>query len=380
MRFRLVLATCLLAAAARASNVTDELAINSTQATDANPRSGYVSDSLNASFDLAEKWSLNAGATLTLVGQTPAAARGQFGSSGSAISAFNGGLDWDASDNWSLGASFDFSPRATQFVGTQVQLSTSGTQGNALMRSQTSSYDGSLDLSYDTAGDSNLELSFSGAVTGSHLEADQAITRVRTSTGAAATAQQIRDYCATHKCPRGLVAALRPQTGITLDSQKFSLAGTVTLSKDTDLTLSGDYYHYQQDPTEVGYFSVAAVGGHFGSGVPIAPLQFMIRPEAAHRFGAFSVKLWVQLGKYVEGGGDSTKGIGLKLQYKFTKAFRTWVTISGQSDIGIQCAPLNPGQQPDPSGQCIPGVGGQTYVPGGTTNSGGFSMGAGYRF
>lgn len=350
MRFRLVLATCLLAAAARASNITDELAINSTQATDTNPRSGYLSDSLNASFDLTEQWSLNAGATLTLENQTPAAARGQFGSSGNAVTDFTAGMDWDATDHWTFGVTGDWSPRSTQYAGTQV------VGLNALVQSQSLQYSGGADVSYDTAGDSDLEWTFSGGITGTHFDSNQRVTRVRTDTGGSATAAQISAYCAaTNKCSRALLATLR-DTPATLDSQRFSASATMTAWKDSDFTLVGDYYHYNQDPAAVGYFSVATAGRTFitgGNGVPIAPLQFTVRPEVLHRFGAFSVKLWVTAGKYVSGTGQSTTGLGAKLQYKFTKRFRLWATVSGQRDLDEQGNP---------------------------TQSGGLAMGAGYRF
>jgi hypothetical protein len=371
----------LAAGPALAGSVSDEVAVNSAQSTGSSPRSGYLSDALNANFDLTEQLSLNAGAMITVEGRTPAAASGGFGTSESTIIAFTTGLDWDPTENWSLGATLDVSPRSTQYVGTQVQLTTNGASGEALLRSQTSSYDGAFDLSYDTAGDSNLEFSFIGGVTFSHLATDQNVSRVRNAeTGAASTPQQIRDYCASHKCPSGLLQALRPQTGVTLDSQRFSLGATATVARDTDLVLSGDYYHYQQDPTAVGFFSIASVG-HFGAGLPIAPLQYTIRPEVSHRFGDFSAKLWVQAGKYVEGGGDTTRGIGLKLQYKFTKTFRTWLTLSGQSDVGVACTPLSPGQQPPSSGQCVPAAGQSGYLAiSDTTNSGSVLLGAGYRF
>ena len=71
MRFRVISLAFLLAAGARASSVTDEIGVNTTQATDSNPRSGNVSDSLNAALDLTDHWSLNLGALITLEGQTP---------------------------------------------------------------------------------------------------------------------------------------------------------------------------------------------------------------------------------------------------------------------------------------------------------------------
>jgi hypothetical protein len=276
-------------------------------------------------------------------------------------------VDFSANDHWTLGALFDVSPRSTQYAGTQVQVTASGGDADALLRSITSSWDATFDLSYDTAGDSNLEWSFSADLTRGHLGTDQSITRVRTATGGTATTQSIRDYCASHKCPRELLLALRPQTGVSLDSNKVSLGGTATAWQNTDFTLVGDYY-----------FCVASVG-RVGQGVPIAPVQYLVRAELLQRIGSFSAKLWLQGGKYVEGTGEDTKGLGIKLQYKFSKAWRAWVTVSGQSDVGVQCSPLPAGGSA--SAQCIVSAGQQGYyTQGEVTNSGGFSLGAGYRF
>ena len=90
-----------------------------------------------------------------------------------------------------------------------------------------------------------------------------------------------------------------------------------------------------------------------GNGVSIAPLHYQIRPEILQRFGDFSAKLWVQAGKYEPGTGQSTAGAGIKLQYKFSKAFKMWVTGGGQRDV-------------------------DEYSN--ATNSGSFGLGASYRF
>ncbi|TMA14196.1 MAG: hypothetical protein E6J84_11550, partial [Deltaproteobacteria bacterium] len=52
-----------------------------------------------------------------------------------------------------------------------------------------------------------------------------------------------------------------------------------------------------------------------------------------HRFGHFSANLWVRAGEYVKGTGQSTAAAGMKLQYKFTRTFRSWVAVSGQRDV-----------------------------------------------
>src|SRR5207248_10328111 len=57
---------------------------------------------------------------------------------------------------------------------------------------------------------------------------------------------------------------------VTLDSERLSANVSATLFTDTDVTLSGDYYVYQQNPAQVGFFTLVAAGR--GAGVPIAPL------------------------------------------------------------------------------------------------------------
>jgi len=340
MRFRLLLILALLAGAARAHN-----------ATATNPRSGNVADQLNASFDLADDWTINFGAGLTAEGKTASLTRGSFGSSGSAVLSLSTGVDWQVNDSWGVGLSLDFAPSSTQFAGTQVLVDAAGTQADALLRSKSAQTEASAELTYETAGESNLEWSFAGGVTTTHLSTDQSITRVRTASGAAATPQQIRDYCNTHKCPRALLAALAAQA-VTLDSQRFSASATAIVWTDTDLTLSGDYYYYDQDPAQVGYYSVARVG-QIGNGLNIAPVQYSLRPEVTHRIGGFSFKLWVQGGEYVSGAGQSTASAGLKLQFKLSKAFKLWATASGERDLDEQ---------------------------GNVTKSTSFSIGAGWRF
>jgi hypothetical protein len=110
----------------------------------------------------------------------------------------------------------------------------------------------------------------------------------------------------------------------------------MTFAADTDVRLFGSYYAYEQDPSQVGYFSVGSAGREQiagGSGVPIAPLRYLVRPEVVERLGDFSVRLWVQGGRYVAGTAQTTRSAGLKLQYKFTNAFKMWATATGQRDV-----------------------------------------------
>ena len=350
------LAILLAAAAARASDVSDQLSVNSAQATATQPRSGNVSDNLAATFTLGEQWSIDLGATLTAESATPAASKGQFGTSGSVLTMFSLGADYDATDNWSFGLSADLSPSSTQQVGTDFTLPTasgSTVTGQALVQSATSQFDATAEAAYDTAGDSDLEWDFSAALTGSHESTDQQITRAHVGT---VTLAQLKSICAAQP-KRKVCQALSASSAVSLDSEKLSLSVTPTLYKDTDVSLSADLYHYEEDPASIAYPSLAAA--HLGTGMPVAPLKYLARLDVLHRFGDFSAKLWVQAGKYEDGTGeDSTRAIGLKLQYKFNKKVKAWLTVSGQADSAA-ADPATTSAAPEDSKSSTISLGGQ---------------------
>jgi len=357
-----VFAACVAAlgaSSARAQSLRDEFSVNSAQATDASPRSGNVADALTARFDLSDQWSVAVGGVATLEGKTPALQRGQFGTSGALISTLSLGVDWDPTDHLSLGIAFDLSPSSTQYAGTQLTVSNPGQpnrDANLLVKSISGEENLGLDFGYDTAGDSDAEWAFNTGVQLNNLSSEQDVTAVR-FTGSPRTESKaaLVTYCASHPCGRSLKAALK-DTSISLQSIKLSAAGTLTAWVNTDFTLTGDYYGYNQDPTQLGYFSVAYAGRSVttgGNGIPLAPLRYLIRPEATHRFGDLSVRLYLQAGEYVSGAGQGTAGIGTKVQYKFSKKFKLWISLAGQTD---------------------------TDDLGNQTNSGTFALGAGYRF
>jgi hypothetical protein len=354
------LALCLVASAARGNSLTDEIGVGMTSTTPQNPRSGNLTNNLGASFDLSEHLVLQTGLSLMLSNATQRPQGSPFPTSSTLIASFSGGLDFEASDNVTLSLGLDFSPSSTQVSPSQITFRDNATGGQVIANDQlrTVSSNSAIDVSasYDSSGDSNLEWGLSTGLTANHYDTDQRIVRLQTDSGKVYTTQQVLASCqASGRCSEALLSALRAQPG-SLDSLKFSLGGLLTVYRDTDLSMSVDYYGYKQDPTTAGYFSVGAAGRTSvsgGSGIPIAPLHFLLRPEIAHRFGDFSAKVWVTAGHYVDQTGQTTRGIGTKLQYKFTKTFRLWASAGLQRDI-------------DETGLA--------------TNSTSLALGAGYRF
>jgi hypothetical protein len=353
MRFRLLTILVLLAGAARASNVSNEVTVNTTQPTETNPRSGSMGDAFNLSLDATEHLALNFGAMVTTQNSSPSPLPNE--SASGVVGLATIGLDWEMSDNWTLGVTGELSPESKTFADAPIGI------GTAHIRSKASEVAAALDLSYDSAGESALEWSFTGGLTYTDYSVDQTIPLVTDFSGRTLTAAQVRtginDYCTTGKgknvknCGK-LVLREISAVPFHLRSVEFSAGATAVVWTDTDLTVAADVYVYPQDATQAAYASLI-FNGRGGAGVPVAPLQFMIRPDVVHRFGDFSAKLWVQAGQYVKGAGQSTAGVGLKLQYKFTKSFKLWATVLGSRDVDDQNR---------------------------ETNSGSFSLGAGYRF
>jgi hypothetical protein len=343
---RCTIIALLWAAAAGAHSVTDEVIFNDTQSTSANPRTGSIGNSLHGMFDLTPQWAVLLGAMLTYEGQTPGTAT-EFGTEASTVSLFTLGTEYLPGENWIFGATLSGSPASTLYAGTSFVGFNAQNQAipvNALVHSESSELSASFDASYQTVGLSGLEWAFTGAVTFTHLDTSQNITRAHfanstTDLGPAG----IKALCARggRNCVKGILTAL-DETPTPLDSQRLSGLATATVVHDTDLTLGFDWYHYNQDPASIGFFSLTQAG-KVGLGVPIAPLHWLVRPEIQERFGAFSVRLWFQAGRYEPGTGESTTGLGMRAQYRINRSWRVWLTATGQHDVDAGGNPTNSG-------------------------------------
>ena len=319
--------------------LTDELSTDKADSTPANPRAGGVRNHLAASFNLGEEWALDLGFDYSTSQGTPPPPGSAFGDNGGKSTSFSLGVDWDPNDHYSLGASVNFSPKSTTISGTSLTFSSNGKDvaTDARLRADNSSGSAALSFSYDTAGESTLEWTVAADVTGAHLDTAQVVTAVQRADGQVISKQQLVTYCNANpkKCSRALAAALR-ERDYQLDSLVLGGSVMATIFTDTDVRLGGDVWAYSEDPTDVGFFSIAggkAAGVQGGGGVPIAPMRADLKLDVTHRFGDFSAKLSASGGSYVAGTGGGTYGGGLKLQYKFTKRFRLWLIGSIRHDV-----------------------------------------------
>jgi hypothetical protein len=330
MRLAACALALLAAGSSRGSSVSDEISASGTQSTVQNPRSGSFSNLLGATVDLGEQWTLNATALVTLESPTSAPAGAAFADRGGTVTDFSAGVDWEATDNWTLGFTVDVSPQSTISSNARVPLTT-GT-GDALIQATSSNASVELLAAYDTAGISDLEWLFTGNITLGRFETVQRIAAAQRADGTSLSEADLRTECSPLRSRCHPLLPAIDGLSDELRSARISAGALATVQTHTDLGLTADYYLYPDDPANVGVFPIAAVG-RFGAGAPIAPLQWLVRPEVAHRFGAFSLKLWGQAGRYVAEVGQGTAGLGLKAQYRFSRSFRAWISARGQRDV-----------------------------------------------
>ena len=338
----------LAPALAAAHSISDEVGGAVTQPTVQNPRSGNLYNILSGSFDLSDAFTLGVDLGLTLDPPMRAQGGASFGSSGGRV--LNGALllDFLPSEHFLLGVSLDFSPRSRTESATTVLFTNSlGTlvTADALLRSTSSSFGAGLTASYATAGESNLEFTFDGAVGFSRDNTVQSISSIETPRGMVQADEVIRSCenattLSLETLCRSLLPVLRAEPS-TLSQLRLSLGVTATLFEDTDIGLGGTLYLYDRDPTRVGYFSLMAMGRMvlLGNGMAVAPILFTASPALSHRFGNLSADLSYQYSRYLADLG-SGHAFSLRLAYRFSQGFQLWLRPGLQLDVQPGAEPI----------------------------------------
>ena len=346
MKRTLVIAL-LVPGLALASSVSDELTVDSTKATQENPQTGSVSDRLSGDFDVGDTWAVHADLTLTHEGATPPSLGSPFPDTGGNVVAIGLGAEWDATDHWSFDLDVNLSPSSDTTSNTGIDFeSATGvtTSADANLRTTASSSGLDVAASWGTNGDSDYETAIDLNVGGNRFSSTQKVTAIETRNGPVSSTT-LTNYCnrvlsstTSTRAARALCSQLLPTLKgepSQLGQGVVGLGVTETFFLDTDATLSGTYDFYSQDPTTVGFFTLATAGrrtASLGEGVQIAPLRWTLRPDVMHRFGKLTGELWYEHGQYVAGQGHSER-VGLKFFYKFNKTYKAWLSGTGQADV-----------------------------------------------
>ena len=140
--------------------------------------------------------------------------------------------------------------------------------------------------------------------------------------------------CATKACSPSLQAILGGAT-TTIVQGRLGLTVGETLLRDTDVSLTGAYFVYSQDPLTAGYYGLSTLGRsstRFGGGLPLAPVRWSVELDGAHRFGAFELSISMQYARYVSDQGHNAVA-GLQGKYAFSSHFALWLRANVQRDF-----------------------------------------------
>lgn len=349
------IALCL-GAIANASSVSNEVGLGSQQATATQPKTGFASDQLTGVFDISNSVSarLNVGLNLDQ-GQSPQNGSAFPQSTSTAVITSDFAIDWAASDHWDVNGDFNFSPATTSYQDTTVTFAQAdgGTVPlDSLIKANNGSVGAGFVVDFNTAGDSAAETDVSVGVGWTRFSTLQQVAEAQGPQGNVFTGAQLQQYCqrATTAGARIACAELAPAfkaDGAAFDQFRISGGIVETLFSDTDVGLSGAYYLYDADPTGVGTFSNSlrlksrTVTASLGAGVPIAPLVYTVRPDLTHRFGPFSAGVNYQHGLYYGTQGYSNS-VGVRLQYRFSRSWKIWLTATVQADTQPADSTANP--------------------------------------
>lgn len=375
MTSRLLLATwslsalglaCVLPATALASNIGLSGNLSRTPASDGYPGGGSSGAGLSGGYDLSDHWSLDGSFSLSrpitqpitegpLAGKTKGATVSSIGLGAT----WTPGFDWNADGQWSLAFGVAFSPKAVEKSSTTLTLeqmvngSMQSVDAEALLKATSSSAGASLSLTYDTMGDSNWETAVELSASPNRLATTQSIEEMVTAQGTTITREKLLQDCANvYPKQIKLKKTCERLTPLTANHEASVVSVPITLSIDetiyqnTEVSASGTWYWYSDDPNEVGYFTLASAGrtlpgtttkappntASFGTGVAIAPYAWRSAFAAAQKIGPVKITATVGHAEYLDDAGYNNS-IGLRANWKITKHWRLSASAATQNDV-----------------------------------------------
>lgn len=308
---------------ALAHDVSVDVGAGLTATSEANPRVGNASASLAASVDLSDAVTLFGSGQYTRDFGTRTA---DVSSPGSDVFHFGLGVMVLPARQWMATLSANGSPPAIQRNVTSVTAPGTQVTTGVVVLSRAWNLGGLLGLTWASAGFSRWEHLIDLTLGATSYNVFQ-----RLEFANSAREQSVRALCDA-QVRRTPLCSLVNGAPSPLFQARLSLAYTAVLANDSDAGLEGAWFFYDKNPSNVGYFSLYALGQvELGSGVPLLPLQLSVRPTFTHRFERVSVKVSYQFGLYPLGEG-SNHALTAKLTWKFASSWRVWLTVTGQVD------------------------------------------------
>ncbi|MGV3625968.1 MAG: hypothetical protein ACO1OB_34480 [Archangium sp.] len=288
-----------------------------TTSSDVNPRSGGAGFSVSGAFDFNDAWSVFgfAGWLHDMPTRTETTA-----SNGGDIFRFSVGAQWLPHPQWMVMLALSGSPPSQQTNSTTRRV-----------------LDRDVEVIIDSNSNSFGAQAFAGWMNewsmidvGAGLNRFDIFQQLRLGDGPGA--ELVRRVCERRNSE---VCSLVDGASTPLWQGRFSASYTATLFRHTDVGGEVGVFVYDRDPADVGYFSVVQAGrSDLGSGVPVLPLSFTLRPSVSHRFSSITLRLSYQYGLYASWLG-AMHATTVKTTLKLGAGWRLSLSVTGQLDVDL---------------------------------------------
>jgi hypothetical protein len=319
---------------ALADGVGNEVTAGSSEAAADGASTTFISNRLWGTADIHDAVTVRAEGSFT---RDASSSRG-FDDRGGNIYRLVTSVDFYPSDHVAIGVEGSYSPPTSTTSLSTVPLARPGgdvaAEGRAEVLSRSSTWSAGADIEYDSAGDSSFEWVVGTGVGVHTYSSFQQLGDVFNAVGGMVEPGLVIAQCGDMVECSDEVAAAMAGMAETVHQVKMSATGMATIATDTDAGVTGSYSLYTADPTELGFFRLAALGRDqvLGEGTPHAPVRFTARPNVAHRIGRVQLGSWFEYARYVADEGDAL-ALGLRVQVR-VGGFRIWCAGVGQHDRG----------------------------------------------
>jgi hypothetical protein len=320
--------------AAPSSLLSDQLSVGVAPSSPSIPRTGFVSDKLLGSNEVSSSLTLIYSAAVTRDLGAPPSAGSRFPDRGGTIVRLGMGTEWQASRHWALIPMISGSPPSTTRTSTTIPFQDATGMSTNLagdLQVKSSSVGGELSAEFDTLDIWGPELVVTS--TGGLLNywSTQRLLKLQLANDSVVTQAALAQQCQTQGCSPEVHSLLGKQSPSVL--QAYVELDVTGIIRRTQLGVSGTAFGYSHDPTQFGFFGIAAFarGPSIGDGVPLAPLRFTVQGHVAQKLGRFRLAATGEAGDYVDSVG-STVSVSAKPSYDVTSRARLWATGTWQRD------------------------------------------------
>src|SRR5688572_9029018 len=182
-----------------ADGVADELSAGTTLATETAPASSWIANTITGVWDVDDRFTMQVDFSLTR--STSVSKTGSLS------------LSYSPSIHWSLSVAGSWVPASTSTSTTTLvveEFDDDVVLADADLVATSSSTSLAVGVGYDTAGDSNGEMTASITLGVDHVQSQQTFASIIADTGEMLTTQDVREYCETAMCDPEIEAALSP--------------------------------------------------------------------------------------------------------------------------------------------------------------------------